>query len=195
MSKAPEMIKVGAVEVKASDCWRTPDYLFEALDLEFGFHLDAAAREADTHCVSYLGPDHWVPEFRDALAMYNWASAATGPVFVNPPYSPDGGKLINWVERCVITSADVVVVALLPCTPSTEWFQYAWDTANELRLFSRRVNCDTPDGKPSKSARGDLCIFVWRPGYAGYAPDVSYWEPNASEAVRELGATEENLPW
>lgn len=187
-----EMIRVGNVEVKATDCWRTPTDLFRMLDEEFHFWLDAAARKDDTHCICYLGPDNVDPKNRDALAV-DWGDLALGSIFVNPPYSPAGGGLLNWIRQCVNAGVTLTVVALVPCTPSTEWFRLAHGSAAELRLFPRRINCDKPDGSPSSSARGDLCLFVWRP-YA-HPCKVSYFDNDPAETLRELGATEDSLPW
>ncbi|KLN45503.1 hypothetical protein AAY77_15710 [Providencia rettgeri] len=36
------------------DCWQTPQWLFEALTLEFGFWLDAAANEQNALCPYFL---------------------------------------------------------------------------------------------------------------------------------------------
>ncbi len=192
-----EYIQVGETQQLATDLYRTPDTLFEELDREFNFVFDAAARREDAHCVHYLGPDKDEPSLRDALAFPHWAAPfAVGPVFVNPPYSKNGGGLGEWIERCVATGEHEIVVALVPCTPSTAWFQKAFYSATELRLFSRRVNCDKPDGTPTDSARGDLCLFVWRPG--GNLPRclVRYWEPRPEEARREAAASDpEQLPW
>ncbi|HFI8902999.1 TPA: DNA N-6-adenine-methyltransferase, partial [Escherichia coli] len=35
------------------DCWRTPLWLFDALDIEFGFWLDSAASDKNALCA------HW----------------------------------------------------------------------------------------------------------------------------------------
>ncbi|EEV6419547.1 phage N-6-adenine-methyltransferase, partial [Escherichia coli] len=42
------------------DCWQTPLWLFDALDIEFGFWLDSAASDKNALCA------HWLTEADDA---------------------------------------------------------------------------------------------------------------------------------
>lgn len=49
------------------DCWRTPLWLFDALDIEFGFWLDSAASDKNALCA------HWLTEADDALNS-EWVS-------------------------------------------------------------------------------------------------------------------------
>ena len=67
------------------DCWETPAELFEQLDSEFGFQLDAAASNDNAKCASYY------TESQDALT-HDWK----GVVFCNPPY---GRKLPLFVRK------------------------------------------------------------------------------------------------
>lgn len=88
--------------------YRTPPALYQALHMEFDFCIDLAAtaanalavrpdRENDCGVPCYLGPDHVLPECRDALDIgFPLLSAVLAqrrmlPVlpagFVNPPYS------------------------------------------------------------------------------------------------------------
>ncbi|GCP23948.1 DNA methylase [Escherichia coli] len=43
------------------DCWQTPLWLFDALDIEFGFWLDSAASDKNALCA------HWLTEADDAF--------------------------------------------------------------------------------------------------------------------------------
>ncbi len=60
------------------DCWQTPLWLFDALDIEFGFWLDSAASDKNALCA------HWLTEADDALNS-EWISH--GAIWNNPPYS------------------------------------------------------------------------------------------------------------
>ncbi|EFN3907714.1 phage N-6-adenine-methyltransferase, partial [Escherichia coli] len=60
------------------DCWQTPLWLFDALDIEFGFWLDSAASDKNALCA------HWLTEDDDALNS-EWVSH--GAIWNNPPYS------------------------------------------------------------------------------------------------------------
>jgi phage N-6-adenine-methyltransferase len=35
------------------DCWQTPLWVFDALDMEFGFWLDAASSERNALCANF----------------------------------------------------------------------------------------------------------------------------------------------
>ena len=64
--------------IEHKDRWQTPVEVFTALDLEFGFYLDAAADHQNALCARYL------TEADDALAA-DWESY--GAIWCNPPYS------------------------------------------------------------------------------------------------------------
>ena len=49
------------------DFWQTPLWLFDALDIEFGFWLDSAASDKNALCA------HWLTEADDALNS-EWVS-------------------------------------------------------------------------------------------------------------------------
>lgn len=73
------------------DCWQTPLWLFDALDIEFGFWLDSAASDKNALCA------HWLTEADDALNS-EWVSH--GAIWNNPPYS----NIRPWVEKAVHTT-------------------------------------------------------------------------------------------
>ena len=100
------------------DDWETPPDLFQNLDDEFAFTVDAAASAANRLCSNFYGPDGLYP---DALAPeLIWQ----GRVFCNPPY----GRLVGgFVERAilfVIAGKVEVAVLLLPARTDTKWFHY-----------------------------------------------------------------------
>lgn len=147
MNKHDKRIIHSSVESK----WRTPDDLFSALDREFDFVLDAAARSVDAKCANYLGPDHENKALRDALVV-DWyahvvslayhgrarlaAKLSIGSVFDNPPYSRKGyresveaGKpnrallIEEWVEKCAREAArGLTVVGVIPAATQTRWW-------------------------------------------------------------------------
>ena len=53
------------------DCWQTPLWLFDALDIEFGFWLDSAASDKNALCA------HWLTEADDALNS-EWVGQVNG---------------------------------------------------------------------------------------------------------------------
>lgn len=106
---------------KKSDEWITPQDLFEALDKEFGFVLDAAANPQNTKCKRWLGPGSKIAE--DALGV-PWGDVK-GAIFLNPPYS----RVKEFVEKASTEGRyGNPVVCLLPARTDTRWFhEYIWD--------------------------------------------------------------------
>lgn len=115
--------------------WETPDALFDELNAEFKFVLDAAASHENRKCDVYI-TEGGVHEIVDGKMLWtswadgltaNWygiAEAVTGQpfpaVWLNPPYSRDVGK---WVAKCYEESRKgCIVVALLAARTDTKWF-------------------------------------------------------------------------
>ncbi len=143
------------------DTWETPPALFDKLNAEFRFTLDAAADEHNRKCERWLGIEE------NGLTA-DWLDHA---VWCNPPY---GSGLIAWVGKfCAASLGGATVVALLPNASDTEWFRTVWATASEIRLLQGRVQfIGTTSSNPSGSI-----VAVYRPGsyQTGRAPHVSLW--------------------
>lgn len=85
---------------RKNDNWATPDWLYKALDAEFGFTLDPCP----------LNPNWTV----DGLTL-NWDGQR---VFVNPPFS----NIKPWVEKALASRC--LTVLLLPSDRcDSAWFQ------------------------------------------------------------------------
>jgi len=125
--------------------WRTPKYLFDVLNNEFSFTIDAAAND-DNH----LLPRYWTKE-QDALSQ-NWSGER---IFCNPPYS----KLGAWVEKAYRSDHEIAVL-LLPVRTDTDWWVKYRKHAS-AHYFRGRVNFDPPpDVKPSSNfERSVLMVF------------------------------------
>jgi phage N-6-adenine-methyltransferase len=105
---------------KASDEWETPRGLYVALDAEFRFTCDVAARIENRTCPIYFGPDHDDLFRRDALAV-PWS----GTCFMNPPHSQVRAFM---TKAATEASVGVTVVALVPARTDTRWWhQCVWD--------------------------------------------------------------------
>ncbi|CDG21016.1 putative methyltransferase [Xenorhabdus poinarii G6] len=135
------------------DLWQTPLPLFTALDLEFGFYLDAAASADNTLCSHYLTE-------RDNALECDWLSY--GSIWCNPPYS----KITPWVEKAAIECRKLQpIVMLVPADTSVGWFKLAMKTVDEVRLitggrisFVNAVTQKTVNG----NNKGSL-LLIWRP--------------------------------
>jgi phage N-6-adenine-methyltransferase len=137
----------------ANDLWATPQYIFDWLNSEFNFLLDAACNLDNAKCV--FGCCH--DRDQDGLTM-DWASY--GRVWLNPPYS----KPYPWVKKAYEESLKGgTVVCLLPADISTKWF-HEWVIGKaEIRFIQGRINFDNPTpGKYSAPKFGSM-IAVYGP--------------------------------
>lgn len=108
------------------DRTRTPQWLFDALDLEYGFSLDAAALPETALCANYLTPAI------DALSV-SWGDYIPPGIrapwaWLNPPYS----DIMPWVRKAMDErERGIGCVMLVPLDPTAEW--YPDQSANEIR--------------------------------------------------------------
>jgi phage N-6-adenine-methyltransferase len=128
--------------------WTTPLAMFAALDVEFGFALDAAATPDNALCRRYF------TRADDGLTR-SWLP---GPVFLNPPYGYGIGR---WIEKaCDEAGRGATVVALIPAKTETRWWHRWVMRAAEIRLIRGRMRFSGQTvNAPFPSA-----IVVWRPG-------------------------------
>ncbi len=175
--------------------WRTPRWLFDALDKEFNFVLDAAAEARNTLCPLWLGPGS--PLCDDALTCPwpDWMVSdlvPRGAIFVNMPY---GRRIGEWVERCAEAGTVVPVVGILPHSPQTKWWHKhvarGDDRATEIRLFPRRISFDLPlDAPPdleANNANVNTAVAIWKPsdGFLDpWAPQTRYWYPDNAPQLK-----------
>jgi site-specific DNA-methyltransferase (adenine-specific) len=119
---------------KASDEWATPGWLFDMLDDEFQFHLDAAATMENSKC----GPCY-CDKIGNALELeMDWDYHSQGfPIWLNPPYS----KIAAFMKKAYEESLKgAVVVCLIPVRSDTRyWHDYVMK-AQEIRFVKRRLS-------------------------------------------------------
>lgn len=100
----------------------TPPALFNELNAEYNFTLDAAASHDNALCYKYCTPDgFYIRGFKydstDGLT-HSWAGER---VFCNPPYDR---SLSQWVAKALQREAEISVL-LLPANTDTAWF-HTW---------------------------------------------------------------------
>jgi site-specific DNA-methyltransferase (adenine-specific) len=106
----------------------TPRWLFDALNKEFHFSLDACASNDNTKCERYFTE-------RDNALEQSWEGET---VFCNPPY---GRQVWKWVKKGFEESlkSNTCVVMLLPARTDTRWFHdYIYRKA-EIRFLKGRL--------------------------------------------------------
>jgi phage N-6-adenine-methyltransferase len=131
--------------------WATPQPLFDKLNEEFNFGLDAAASSYNRKC------DLWFQEEDDALTC-DWSGY--GAVWCNPPY---GRKIGRWIEKCATEGKRSIVVALVFARTDTRWF-HKWiaPSAYEVRFIKGRLRFSR-GGKVGDSAPAPSMVVVWNP--------------------------------
>ena len=109
-----------------SDNWETPQRLFDDLNREFHFTLDACATAQNAKCSRYYSPS------QNGLSQ-PW----NGVVWCNPPY---GRKIGQWVRKAFEASSEGnTVVMLLPSRTDTEWFHDWVYNRSEIRFLKGRL--------------------------------------------------------
>jgi len=126
--------------------WETPRWLFEELDGEFHFTLDACARPTNAKCRAYLTRQD------DALSTL-WI----GSVFCNPPYGRDIGRWIRWAWISARNGA--MVVLLVPASTDTGWW-HDFCMRGEVRFIRSRLYFGPGEDKRSPFASA---VVVFRP--------------------------------
>lgn len=138
----------------------TPQWLFDHLDREFHFGIDAAALPWNAKCDLYITPE------QDALGPVEWHVRSRGrAVFCNPPFTELGA----FCRKAVESMHRVCVVMVMPADRCEQaWFQH-WvlGHAAELRYPKGRVQYDGAGSSPNFPSM----VVVWRPGH--YGPPVA----------------------
>ena len=91
--------------------WETPQDLFDQLDKQYHFTLDAASSDENAKCRKHFTK-------RDDSLTQNWGGHT---VWLNPPY---GRQIGRWVQKAFQESQkpNTTVVCLLPARTDTAWF-------------------------------------------------------------------------
>lgn len=154
------------------DMTQTPRWLFEAINAEFNFCLDAAALPTTALCEKYITPDI------DSLKV-SWGDFISPLIrspfaWLNPPYS----KIGPWIDKCLKEKeCGIGSVVLIPEDSSANW--WPGDTCSEIRRIvgyrdengkfkSGRIefiNAETGEEMKGNPKGSNLLIFI--PGYNG----------------------------
>jgi len=153
---------------------RTPPEIFRKLDEEFHFDVDAAANDQNSLC----GEDNWL---QDGL-VDPWIKFGK-TLYCNPPYSD--GQIINWVHKAWLESGNgATVVMLIPSDASTEYFDFCFHNAAEIRFMQPRVKFNRPDGTPfDGSPQTGSMIVVFKPGDQETKYSIWMWKEGKKEAL------------
>lgn len=84
----------GYMPASQTSDWATPRELWDKLNLEHGFNVDAAASQKNHLCDKWFGLDHDDEFRRDGLGQ-SWDGDS---VWINPPY---GRVIKDWTKAAV----------------------------------------------------------------------------------------------
>lgn len=151
-------IKIGAILQQGMSSslrvdWATPIRIFEVLNAEFSFTLDACADESNHKCRIYFSLS------QNSLEM-PWSGRA-GSVWLNPPY---GRQIGRWIEKAWLESElGATVVLLIPARTDTSWW-HDYCMRGEVRFLRGRLNFDDKQRGHSRCPfPSAIVIFRGRP--------------------------------
>jgi|TARA_R110000824_G_C14848818_1_gene639852 phage N-6-adenine-methyltransferase len=133
--------------LSTTDDWSTPQWLFNALDREFGFTLDPCSSDTNFKCDRHF-------TVNDNGLLKSWENEV---VFMNPPY---GTAIKQWMGKAhdAATNHGATVVCLVPSRTDTEWW-HRYAMKNEIRFFRGRLSF----GEGAASAPFPSAVVVMRP--------------------------------
>ena len=154
--------------VTPKDEWSTPGWLFDLLDQEFHFQIDAAATSENTKCKNLFRVSETTPEGslghpwvwktcdgQDSLYRRFW---------LNPPYS--AAKIYAFMQKAYEEpQKGATVVCLVPVSGDRWWIDWALK-AQEIRYIKGRVKFVgyDIDGNPvNGSPMFSSCVVIFWP--------------------------------
>lgn len=141
---------------------QTPEWLFDLLDGEFNFMLDAAATEENTKCMMYFSKES------DALKC-DWILEKNEVVWCHPPFEKD---MSPWLQKAVEQrdKHGTSTVMLLPARTEAGWF-HKYQPESHVRLLRGRIQLDGDDKgqalmlmliRPRPASRGLIVTAVYK---------------------------------
>ena len=179
MTVAQDKTGVGAGSME----WQTPPDLFAWLDQRFKFDYDAFASHENALCDHYstidgtfrlfdrtVHPDNDLAEGERRPVLWHQADGLNYPwadlsVYINPPYSR------GLIEQCIQKAYNernnaAIIVALVPASTETQWFQKYLLHACHIEWLPGRVLFIDPDtGEPGQSPPSGSAIAIFRQDY------------------------------
>jgi len=127
--------------------WATPQDLFDKLNDEFNFTLDACASEWNYKVSNYFN------EEQNALKQ-KW----TGNVWMNPPY---GREIKHWMKKAYESSVEGAnVVCLVPARTDTNWW-HDYAILGDIRFLKGRIKFVDQNGNGNNSAPFPSAIVIF----------------------------------
>lgn len=122
--------------------WRTPQSVFDKLNAEFNFGMDAAASDGAQKCPIYIPPevDSLTTNWRDYAELFGVAGQ---PVWLNPPFNPMGVWADRAIEMFIEECMDVVIIG--NSATDTKWFYNLQEISAQVRFTRGRIGFVHPE--------------------------------------------------
>lgn len=145
--------RIDAIDAELRTRWRTPHWLFSALDGLFNFTVDAAADRDNSLCERYWN------EATDGKKQ-DWSGES---IFCNPPYNR--GAIRPWINKAH-NSRNCNFCFLLPSRTESEWFQDAFYSYYfQVVFLPFRVRFEPPCALIKASSPREANVIVY--GHSG----------------------------
>ena len=128
-----------------SNEWYTPDYIFEAMSINFD--TDVASPKDRSHC--NVPSEHFITE--DSLSL-DW----NGVVWMNPPFGNQKNKFL-WIDKFIEHGNGV---ALMPDRSSAPWWQYFAKNSDAVLFVDGKIKFIKPDGTKGESPANGTTLFA-----------------------------------
>lgn len=139
--------------------WETPQWLFDALNGEFGFTLDVCANQENTKCEAFFTEE-------DNALLKDWGENVC---WMNPPYGDAIARFMAKAHNAANMGA--TVVCLVPARTDTEWW-HRYAMKHEIRF----LRCRLKFGNAKNRAPFPSAIIIMRPmsfRLAVFDPDIN----------------------
>ncbi len=141
--------------------WETPWDLFDELDKEFDFNIDAAASDENTKVRAYYFTEE-IDGLKQPWHMnidVGYGIRVDGRVWCNPPYGRQVGQWVAKADQEFRSGRSEVIVMLLPARTDVAWFHdYIYEKHDvEIRLIRGRLKF----GGSKNSAPFPSLLAIW----------------------------------
>lgn len=148
------------LDADIKNSWGTDPVIFNALNKEFNFLLDAACNKDNALCT-------WRLTKEDNALSYDWSDLLDGldnhkTVFINPPYGR--GYIKQYMNKCIEQKEKgVTSVMLVPATLDAKWLPI--ESISEIRIITGgRLSFYHPitNKKVNGNTKGSMLV-IFRP--------------------------------
>jgi len=155
-----------------SDQWQTPQSLYDFLDKEYGFLIDACATAENTRCLNFFKDCLAVDWKEEAEKLFGPKYVKKGAIFMNPPYSDPE----LFLQKAWESSKGIKVVCLVSNSIITCKYIDFLDKTNresnnpcrefvpglEIKFLRRRTNFYHPKKRSSSPTGGCMLLIMDR---------------------------------